>query len=244
MNQSKQEPPDPEMLALLRAEFEHADSAAKERVSTRLAQSVGFLSLSRASATRTPIAKSSAASFLAAFRAYPLGFVASFSVGTALGAGLYAQARRTEPARTAYVDRAVSPSATIVVASPAPPRQEITPTSTAPAPLPSSPVAVPVPSASAERAGFASLAKQQALLDTARAAFARADYAGTLEALNAHYRRYPKSVLGEEREALEIKTLAAVGRDVEAKTRASQFKTQYPQSLLLPSVSDSVGSIP
>jgi len=65
-----------------------------------------------------------------------------------------------------------------------------------------------------------------------------------LAALKAHFRRYPKSMLGEERAALEIKALAASERRTEAMARAVRFKAQYPQSLLLPSVQDSVGVIP
>ncbi len=238
MNHCNDEAPDPQMISLLRAEFAPASVGAKERVSNRLAQSAGALALSHAGA----VPPAASVSLLAAFRAHPLGFVASFVVGAAFGSGLYAAARRAEPPRLVYVDRAAAPPPMLLPsASSAPPQPENA--------APSEPVRAPVtvvsmPSASAARGSAASLAEQQALLDIARSDFSRSDYSATLAALTAHYRRYPKSILGEEREALEIKALAASGRGVEALARATRFKAQFPQSLLLPSVQDSVGAIP
>jgi hypothetical protein len=241
MNDSDQDALDPEMVSLLRAEFAPASAEVKERVSNRLAQSAGALALSRATgAPQIPVA-SSPAPLLAALRAHSLGFAATFVLGTAFGSGLYAATRRAEPMQLVYVERPVAQAPTPVSrAAIAPPLlQSAAPPEPAPAPT-----AVSMPSASAEHVGPASLAEQQALLDIARRDFARSDYAATLDALNAHFRRYPKSVLGEERDALEIKALAASGRDAEARGRATRFKAQFPQSLLLPSVEDSVGTIP
>jgi hypothetical protein len=105
-----------------------------------------------------------------------------------------------------------------------------------------SPAILPVPGAAVERK--ASLAEQQALLDVARVAYARGDYTQTLLTLGTHSARFPKSVLAEEREALQIKALAASDRLPEARERALRFQARYPQSLLLPSIKDSVGAIP
>jgi len=238
MNDSNDEgAPDAEMVASLRAEFVPAGAAVKERVSSRLTHSVGALALGHA----VPLATSSARSPLSAFRAHRWGFIARFGLGAAFGGGLFAVAKRPEPARLVYVDRPITPTASPALSAP----------SAAPEPSPASTGSVPAsgsfisaPSAAAKRSGTASLAEQQALLDIARSAFARNDYAATLDALSAHFRRYPKSLLGEEREALEIKALAASGRDAEAKARAARFRAQFPQSLLTASVNDSVGTIP
>jgi len=91
---------------------------------------------------------------------------------------------------------------------------------------------------------LADLAEQQALLDQARAAFARSDYPNTLALLHTHHQRFAKSLLGEERAALEIKALAASGGKAEARASATRFRAQFPQSLLLPSVNDSVHDNP
>ncbi len=241
MTDPDQDRVDPEMLALLRADFAHAGVAVKERVSSRLAQSVGVLALSGGAHAGLG-ARPSAGPWLA-LRAHPLGFFASFALGAACGAGLYAAARRPAPERVVYVDHPVWQAAPAVSsAEPAPEDSEALPALAPPARSPSA--VVPALSASGDRGGLASLAEQQALLDLARSAFAHSDYAATLAALSTHFQRYPRSVLGEEREALDIKALSAAGRTAEAKARAARFKAQFPQSLLLPSVQDSVGLIP
>ena len=235
MNQPEEDALDPEMVALLRADFAPASAAVKERVSSRLTHSVGVLALGSAA----PLAAKP--SLLAAIRAHRLGFIASFGLGAAFGGGLYAAVRPPALARLVYVDRPVVSAVPVLNAPGDTPKPDAP--SNAPS-VPTSSAVVSAPVASAERTGPASLAEQQALLDVARSAFARSDYAATLDTLNAHFRRYPKSLLGEEREALEIKALAASGRSAEAKARAKRFKAQFPQSLLLPSVNDSVGAIP
>jgi outer membrane protein assembly factor BamD (BamD/ComL family) len=78
----------------------------------------------------------------------------------------------------------------------------------------------------------------------ARRAFGLGDYAKALQALQAHFRRFPTSVLAEEREALEIKTLAASGRVAEARSRAARFAARFPQSLFLRSIDESTKTIP
>jgi outer membrane protein assembly factor BamD (BamD/ComL family) len=84
------------------------------------------------------------------------------------------------------------------------------------------------------------LSGQQALLDEARRSLARGAPASALASLSTHEARYPESALTQEREALVIKSLAAVGRIAEARTRAEDFARRYPGSLLLPSVQDAL----
>jgi hypothetical protein len=244
MTEPDQDRVDPEMLALLRADFAHASAAVKERVSSRVAHSVGALALSGGTpGAQAALAARPATGLWLALRAHQLGFFASFALGAACGAGLYAAARAPALERVVYVDRPASSAVPAVSSVPLASRAaEAAPAMTPPTAALSA--VVPALSVSGDRGGMASLAEQQALLDVARSAFAQSDYAATLTALARHFQRYPKSVLGEEREALEIKTLAAAGRIAEAKARAARFKAQFPQSLLLPSVQDSIGAIP
>jgi hypothetical protein len=242
MTHSDPEALDPELAALLRADFAPASAVSKERVSSRLVQSVGLLAPGQvAGPARVQAAANSSASLIDAFRAHPLGFIGSFVLGAALGSGVCVAARGSKPASIVYVDRPVAPAPPVPNAPTVPLRLEDVPS---PPPAKAVTSVAPTPSVALEHGESASLAEQQALLDLARSAFARSDYAATLQALSAHFRRYPKSILGEEREALEIKALAASGRDTEARARAARFKAQFPQSLLLPSVTDSVGAIP
>jgi hypothetical protein len=237
MTDSDLEPLDPALIGSLRADFQPVDSGARERVAARLASSVGAHTLSRALGE----ARKSIPGPL--MRGHALSLVASFVLGGLCGAGIYGALRAPPPARVVYVERPAASSASpipepIVVASAAPAAPPLAKPSGAVGSANSS------PSASSARPGFASLAEQQAQLDLARAAFARSDYPATLALLKAHFQRFPKSVLGEEREALEIKALAASGRRVEAQVRAARFKAQFAQSVLLPSVNDSLTTNP
>jgi hypothetical protein len=98
--------------------------------------------------------------------------------------------------------------------------------------------------AHAGRSNAASLAAQQALLDEARVALARGDNGAALRSVDLHARRYPESILTEEREALAIKALAGKGHRVEARVRGERFRTRFPRSLLLPSIDETLGTIP
>jgi hypothetical protein len=100
------------------------------------------------------------------------------------------------------------------------------------------------PGAVARSTGSAALATPRVLLDTARAALGRRDSAGALEALDAHERQFPSSILLEEREALAIKALVGAGRRAEAEARGARFRSRYPNSILRPAIDDALGTIP
>ncbi|HET7542989.1 MAG TPA: hypothetical protein VFK05_24115 [Polyangiaceae bacterium] len=219
-----------EELAQLRGEVIVPDAEATRRVAARLSRSIGALGVGQAS----PVPG------MPGLR--PLSLVTSFVVGGIAGAALYG-ALRAPRVEKVYVERpSASVQAPVTSAPPvasAPPATSALP-EVAPAPRP----AALTPSASASGERLASLAEQQAMLDVARAAFARSDYSATLKTLATHAARFPKSVLGEEREALQIKALAANDQLTQARTLAARFQTRHPQSLLLPSIKDSVGTIP
>jgi hypothetical protein len=87
-----------------------------------------------------------------------------------------------------------------------------------------------------------SLAEQLALLETARSAVARKDAAAAMRALDAHRVQFPTSELAEEREALTIRALAMANRASDAKSRLARFETEFPGSLMLPSLKQKVGN--
>jgi hypothetical protein len=82
------------------------------------------------------------------------------------------------------------------------------------------------------------------LLDAARAVLASEDPARSLSVLDEHRRRFPRGQLGEEREALAVQALVALGRYDEARERAARFRAAVPNSLFLPSVDATLSSIP
>jgi hypothetical protein len=93
----------------------------------------------------------------------------------------------------------------------------------------------PVPSSS-------TLTAERALLDVAHSALGKGQAADALDALGRHARRFPRGVYREEREALTIQTLHALGRLDEAERLAAQFKTRYPRSLFLSIVEPATGT--
>ena len=72
-------------------------------------------------------------------------------------------------------------------------------------------------------------AEEASLLRSARQALARSPER-TLSLTDEHLRRYPHGILDQEREALAIEALTALGKDDEARTRARGFQRAYPDS--------------
>ena len=94
---------------------------------------------------------------------------------------------------------------------------------------------LPVPSARG-------LGAERGLLDVARSAMARGEAAEALAAVDRHGRDYRDGALVEEREALGIKALLALGRRDEARARAARFEKRFPDSLPLRAVRGAVGT--
>jgi hypothetical protein len=94
---------------------------------------------------------------------------------------------------------------------------------------------VPAPVRSSARSAPAR--EEMRLLERARAAAAREDYAAAIAPLDEHARRFPEGWLAEEREALRVEALAGLGRTSEARRAASTFEARFPRSPLLPAVS-------
>ncbi len=163
-------------------------------------------------------------------------------IGGATGAALYGALRR-EPVHVVYVDRPVlaAPS-TVSSQQPEAAARELLPSIAAPAHAPSSQHGAVAPPGSAKSMS-SELAQERALLDSARANAARGEPALVLEQVAQHAREFPQGRLGEEREALAIRALLALGRSGEARARAEAFRAAYPRSFLLP-VIDSALSAP
>jgi hypothetical protein len=72
--------------------------------------------------------------------------------------------------------------------------------------------------------------EESQLISSARTALRGGDAAGALQLLDRVERRYPRGVLVQEREALRVEALAALGRTAEARAHADAFVRAYPKS--------------
>ena len=244
MNEANQDLPEPGLIAALRADFSPAGAAVRKRVSERLVLEIGALAMKAGAGQSSPDALTQTLTVLKIKRA---SLLLSFVLGASFGAGSSALLR---PTRAVPAAAGASPRPSVASAEPQLPSRNVSPPSLTPiaamsgnAPVPALALANP-PAQRSAPASTASLGEQQTLLDAARSAFARADYDACHRILVAHAKRYPQSILAEEREALGIKTMAANGQMQAAQARALRFKNQFPQSLLLPSLNDSVGVAP
>jgi len=182
-----------------------------------------------------------AGSFL---RRIPLA-VALLAVGGGGGAGLHAWLR--EPVRTTvYVPIPVASEAPAPAAPARPPSvAPSTPALTPSAPrselrreqarraAPSLPAPTPAPERESQLARDAALAAERALLEQARTALARGKPVDALAVLARHELDFPRGQLIEEREALQILSLARNRQFGAARARAALFRQAHPNSMLL-----------
>lgn len=147
----------------------------------------------------------------------------------------------------------VAPQASIVVVAPAttrPPSTEasgVPVTALPPATPPSAPRVSVASTAQPEVAPAVSakgLAAERALLDVARGALARGEAQEALGATARHASEYPNGSLVEEREAIAIKALVALGRRDEARARAAEMERRFPNGLMLRAVKAAVETAP
>jgi hypothetical protein len=228
-----------------------ADDDASPSSSIDLSQSSNSSSLVSAA---QPAGK--AAQWLGAIMARPVTWsLAMFSVGAACGAGIHAAisapativtmtSRTPAPLET---PRPAGRGASGDDRGPSATRDEPGAVGGTEAALPESPLlsSAAAPSGRARTSGHAAgLAAQQALLDEARKALAQGDDSAALRAIELHTRRYPESVMIEEREALAIKALVGKGRNAEARSRGERFRARFPRSLLMSSIDETLGTIP
>jgi hypothetical protein len=166
----------------------------------------------------------------------------AFAIGVAAGVfGDRALVDRT-PAPVA----SMSPVTTIVIPSvsaPAPESPDAIPVGALPsAPVPSVIPAVKIPGEPVPSAR--GLAAERALLDVARSALARGEAAEALSAAERHRREYADGALVEEREAIAIKALVALGRRDEAAQRLAHLEKTHPNSIVLRAAKKAVSGAP
>jgi hypothetical protein len=163
----------------------------------------------------------------------------AFALGVGAGAVGYAVSTGANPERIVYVERPAltdSGSAPNVTLAPSP-------TSSVPSPVPESPppAATTTPSWGASSS---SLSAERVLIAGARHELAAGDAAKAFSLLEEHARRFPRAQLGEEREALIVQTLVALGRYPEARAEAARLRAASPGSLFLPAIDATLESIP
>jgi hypothetical protein len=95
-----------------------------------------------------------------------------------------------------------------------------------------------------EPPGVASLREERTLLDAARDAIVRGEPDAALASTAAHAAQFPRGVLAEERDALQIRALVRLGRSEEARALLATMRADYPSSFLLPGATADVASIP
>ena len=230
------EPMDPELASLLEAERASAPPAeALDRVWTRVAGTIVPAGPTGGHGAGGAGGAGTGGSWLAS---HAVGVaVATFAVGAATGAGVVSVMQKPVPERVVYVER---PSPPVPVVAP------VAPASAASVP----PVAVPAPEtpptarATASPSASSSLSLERGVLDDARSALSSGDAARALRLSDEHLRRFPKAQLGEEREALAIQSLVALGRYDEARARAARFRATSPHSVLMPAIDATLDSIP
>lgn len=234
-------PSDAELLDMMRQQVSHGVARdARERVSDRVNRTIEGLLVD------PNVASPKATSPLGWLRGAPRALgsrpawfaVAVFASGAVVGAGVHARFARGTPDRIIYVDRLIEgrTAAPSVGSSQAsgfpdiPSAAGATPSNAAP------PMAM-----SATESG---LVTERALLDRARRALGAGEYDVSQRLLDIHARRFSSGLLREEREALQIKVLAATGRTAEARKRASLFRERFPGSLFGAAVDETMLSIP
>jgi hypothetical protein len=217
----------------------------KERVRERIAGSLAIASALGAGAGAVTAAVAPAR------RVAELGFLASRGKLAAAAIGLWLSGAAAgvvayrawqgdaekAPAGAHVIQVLVAPSAAPSVARPAVAAVEPAPFVVADreAPRALSSATRPVASASAAPAR-SGLARERELLDRAREALAHGDGASALSEAASHERTFPQGALREERLALQVRALFALGRRDEARERARAFAVEFPNSFLTPAL--------
>jgi len=71
------------------------------------------------------------------------------------------------------------------------------------------------------------------ILEPARRAFARGDFAAVIRAADEHERAFPSGGLAEERDAMRARALLRQGRGADARLAAAAFRRKFPNSAVL-----------
>lgn len=252
------------MKALRESAQARAPGAARARVAARLTTvGAGVLSGAASAAASSVKVTAGVASLSGLALSKTFGVGLALGVGTALAAysvgpvTQHAKSQATRPpfASSAAVParaapRAMAPQTPEPAARPAVPDEAVpaSPTPASPAAVNPTPELPRAPRASATETSAApaeatrGLAEQQALLDSARSLLRTGDPAGALDAVHRHNASFPRTMFQEEREALAIRALVALGRVAEARARTDVFARRYGSSLALPALQKAIGT--
>jgi hypothetical protein len=221
----------PDVQAILQVERAHlaAPAAGRARLAERLSTSVpGFGPAHIPAAASAPPPAMTAA-------------VTKILVVLAIGGGAAAVLRAAQdaaptvrPARPALIRTPSLERAARVLRAPRLPDVWTEPARPSASPPPAAPPLTPL----------ASLREEQRLLDAARDAIVRGEPASALAPTAAHAARFPRGVLAEERDALQIRALARLGRGDEARALLARMRAAHPDSFLLDGAAADVASIP
>ena len=259
------EPLDDNLRALFEEErASHSKDPARAATALRRLETVVALTAGvGAAAVGTSVAGGAAAARgfarLVTMKKAALAVAMAFALGVGTGE-LHQRLARPRPSDSEGAKRSTrtaaeptgNPAASVAApfrdASPATPPEEPAPSAGATPTAPSS-AAVVRPAGAATTATASStgttatsdLVREQALIDTARAALARGRGADALVAANEHATRFPHGRLEEEREFLAIQALVMDGQRMSAKRRDARFRTSHPNSLFLPALDTVLG---
>jgi hypothetical protein len=213
----------------------------KERIRKALALGLAVTAASvpataaGAAATATKVGAGAGAG--AAGLASGLKVAVTVAVVASLGAGTYWMTRPTPMTKPAVATRVAEPVVAPEPAAVAVPEAVVAAPAVAPPPA----AIVNDAPVSSGRAGRDPLVAELVLLQKAQKAWSRGNAARALELAQQHARRYPRSVLAMERDALRVFALCALGQTAQARPLAGAILKRAPGSPLRTSVEESCG---
>ncbi len=217
-------------------EIQPVSREARQRLSSRLSESIGALSMegvSNAEGSHAPSSRQAAAPLGKGVPGWAL--IGTFLLGGVLGGGLEHLRSAQEISRL----KLEGSSPTSAPSSSVPPAEgtaqsgserhasaEAIPIGALPAER-----LEPVKAASSSRPDDESLRQERVLLEQAQMALVRSEFTSVRKALEEHRSRFPRGKLSEERDSLLVVALARSG-DPTAYEAAKRFNAAYPNSVL------------
>lgn len=225
---------DPEARRLLELTREARTPSVRDKV--RMDRRIGA-ALALGSATSHAASGGAATKVVGAAAAIKWTGIALLAIGGAGYVGWRASRPPASPSPTAVVaaTAAADPAPAPVTAEPAAPAE------TEPSEDPGAPRASAAPRASRQKASEETLSEELDLLHDAQAKWRAGNASAALSLLGEHKRRFPRSQLGSERDALTILSLCATNRTTEARRLAQRFLQTAQRSPLRTSVEESCG---
>jgi hypothetical protein len=227
------EPLAPELLNLISAakSADTLDAETTDRLYRRLAGTLALPLLPPVAAGGGSLAAKTAASVLTGKTLIVAGVV-SVGIGFAAAVGLNVyQGGASQPSVTRPVETIVPPMETATEAA----VEETVPPSDTDTVLSVESDAESSPK-NTRRSAEQSMAAERLLIETAREALRKGRPNEAAYILQQHKKRYARGRFLEEREALDIMALSALGHRKQAQKQADRFITRYPESMFVEAV--------